>query len=71
MSAHGKPRIMIREAIASDGPRNSWLMESVPGFWQSRWSDDVILKALWSDSGMASRTRRTALTIHSSDPPNP
>jgi predicted N-acetyltransferase YhbS len=44
---------MIREAIASDIPGIRALMESVPGFWQQRWSDATIATATESARGLA------------------
>jgi ribosomal protein S18 acetylase RimI-like enzyme len=44
---------MIREANAADIPQIRALMRSVPGFWQPRWSDDTIGKAIESAQGAA------------------
>jgi predicted N-acetyltransferase YhbS len=43
---------MIREAIASDILGIRALMQSVPGFWQQRWSETTIAKAIESAQGL-------------------
>jgi ribosomal protein S18 acetylase RimI-like enzyme len=44
---------MIRDAIASDVSGIRALMQSVPGFWQQRWSDATIAAAIESARGLA------------------
>jgi predicted N-acetyltransferase YhbS len=44
---------MIREANASDIMAIRALMQSVPGFWQQRWSDETIAAAIESAQGLA------------------
>jgi ribosomal protein S18 acetylase RimI-like enzyme len=44
---------MIREAIAADILGIRALMQSVPGFWQRRWSEATIATAIESAQGAA------------------
>jgi ribosomal protein S18 acetylase RimI-like enzyme len=44
---------MIRDATASDVPNILALMQSVPGFWQSWWSEKTIAEAIHSANGLA------------------
>lgn len=51
--SYGKLGGMIREAITSDVPSIRALMQAVPGFWQTWWSDETIADAIRSASGLA------------------
>jgi predicted N-acetyltransferase YhbS len=44
---------MIRQAATSDIPGIRTLMQTVPGFWQTWWSDQTIAQALVSANGLA------------------
>jgi len=44
---------MIRKAEQSDVPVIKALMQSVPGFWQDSWREDVVERALSTSSGLA------------------
>jgi ribosomal protein S18 acetylase RimI-like enzyme len=44
---------MIREATTSDISKIRSLMQTVPGFWQQRWSDTTIAAAIESAHGLA------------------
>src|SRR5262245_22624020 len=43
----------VRAAVAGDVPAIRRLMESVPGFWQSHWSDATVGTALRAARGLA------------------
>ena len=44
---------MIRNAIHSDIPGIRALMEAVPGFWQSGWSEATLAQAIRTADGLA------------------
>lgn len=44
---------MVRDAIISDIPNIRGLMQMVPGFWQSWWSEKTIAEAIRSANGLA------------------
>lgn len=44
---------MVRDAIASDIPNIRRLMQAVPGFWHSRWSEKTIANGIHSANGLA------------------
>jgi predicted N-acetyltransferase YhbS len=44
---------MIRKATPADIAEIRLLMESVPGFWQSHWSDSTVARAIDSAGGLA------------------
>jgi ribosomal protein S18 acetylase RimI-like enzyme len=45
--------IMLREAITADASAIRCLMQRVPGFWQTWWSDQTIRVAVESAKGLA------------------
>jgi len=46
-------RNMLRHASAFDVPGIRALMQTVPGFWQSGWSEETIADAIRSANGLA------------------
>ena len=53
MPVGGTNQGMVRQAIISDILGIRTLMQTVPGFWQSWWSDETVADAIRSASGLA------------------